>query len=80
VSQGKIYLEAHTPLQDEEKPMTLMDKHAVVINTLLKRDEAAGSLQLDWEMVREIIAGEDGLPIQIAERGQALATHEEHVF
>lgn len=80
VSQGKIYLEAHRPLQDEEKPMTLMDKHAVVINTLLKRDEAAGSLQLDWEMVREITAGEDGLPIQIAELGQALATHEEPVF
>ncbi len=80
VSQGKVYLEAHTPLQDEEKKMTLMDKHAVVINTLLKRDEPAGSLQLDWEMVREIIAGEDGLPIQIAEQGQALATHEEPVF
>lgn len=80
VSQGKIYLEAHTPLQDEEKKMTLMDKHAVVINTLLKRDEPAGSLQLDWEMIREIIAGEDGLPIQIAEQGQALAVHEEPVF
>ncbi|KJH82784.1 L,D-transpeptidase family protein [Stutzerimonas stutzeri] len=80
VSEGKIYLEAHTPLQDEDKHMTLMDKHAVVVNTLLKRDEAAGVLQLDWEMVREIIAGEDGLPIQIAEQGQALANHEESVF
>lgn len=77
VSEGKIYLEAHTPLQDEDKHMTLMDKHAVVVNTLLKRDEAAGVLQLDWEMVREIIAGEDGLPIQIAEQAQALANHDE---
>jgi len=80
VSEGKVYLEAHTPLQDEDKHMTLMDKHAVVVNTLLKRDEAAGVLQLDWEMVREIIAGEDGLPIQIAEQGQALANHEEPIF
>lgn len=80
VSQGRIYLEAHTPLQDEDKHMTLMDKHAVVVNTLLKRDEAAGVLQLDWEMVREIIAGEDGLPIQIAEQGQALANQEEPIF
>ena len=69
VSDGKVYLEAHAPLEEnEEKSLTLMDKHAIVINTLLKRDEAAGNLHLDWEMVREIIAGEDGLPIQIAEQ------------
>lgn len=81
VSQGKVYLEAHTPLQDEDKHMTLMDKHAVVINTLLKRDEAAGVLQLDWEMIRDVIAGEDGLPIQIAEQGQeALVVQEDPIF
>ena len=80
VSEGKVYLEAHTPLQDEDKHMTLMDKHAVVINTLLKRDETAGVLELDWEMVREIIAGEDGLPIQIAEQGQSLANHAKPIF
>ncbi len=80
ISQGMVYLEAHTPLQDEDQHMTLMDKHAVVINTLLKRDEDAGMLRLDWEMVREIIAGEDGLPIQIAELGEAMANHEEPVF
>jgi len=80
VSEGKIYLEAHTPLQDEDKHMTLMDKHAVVVNTLLKRDEAAGVLQLDWEMVREIIAGEDGLPIQIAEQRTEVAVQEDQLF
>lgn len=80
VSQGKVYLEAHTPLEEEDRPMTLMDKHAVVVNTLLKRDDDAGTLRLDWEMVREIIAGEDGLPIQIAEQGQTLVSHEEPVF
>lgn len=80
ISQGMVYMEAHTPLQDEDQHMTLMDKHAVVINTLLKRDEDAGMLQLDWEMVREIIAGEDGLPIQIAELGQVMASQEDPVF
>ena len=80
VSQGMVYLEAHTPLQEENQHMTLMDKHAVVINTLLKRDEDAAMLQLDWEMVREIIAGEDGLPIQIAELNQALVSQEEPIF
>ncbi len=80
ISQGMVYMEAHTPLQEEDQHMTLMDKHAVVINTLLKRDEDAGMLQLDWEMVREIIAGEDGLPIQIAELGQVMASQEDPVF
>jgi len=80
VSQGKVYLEAHTPLQEENQPMTLMDKHAVVINTLLDEEHDASALRLDWEMVREVIAGEDGLPIQIAEQGQALVSHEESVF
>lgn len=80
VSQGKVYLEAHTPLQEENQHMTLMDKHAVVINTLLDAEHDASALRLDWEMVREVIAGEDGLPIQIAEQGQALVSHEESVF
>ncbi len=81
VSEGKVYLEAHAPLEDgDQKTLTLMDKHAVVINTLLKRDEAAGKLHLDWEMVREIIAGEDGLPIQIAEQRTEVAVHEEQLF
>jgi len=57
-----------------------MDKHAVVINTLLKRDDAAGKLHLDWEMVREIIAGEDGLPVQIAEQRTEVAVQEDQLF
>ena len=37
VSEGKVYLEAHAPLEDgDQKTLTLMDKHAVVINTLLQ--------------------------------------------
>lgn len=79
VSGGKLYLEAHAPLEeDENKKLSVMDKHAVVVNTLLQRDEAAaGMLQLDWEVVRGIIEGEDGLPIQIADQRQALAATED---
>ncbi|MCQ4324030.1 hypothetical protein CXK94_09275 [Stutzerimonas stutzeri] len=81
VSDGKVYLEAHAPLEDDEtKTLTLMDKHAVVINTLLKRDDTLGNLHLDWEMVREIIAGEDGLPIQIAEQRTQVVAHEDQLF
>lgn len=81
VSGGKVYLEAHAPLEGDEKKLTLMDKHAVVINTLLKRDEDARTLHLDWEMIRNIVAGEDGLPIEIAdEQPVSVASHEEQVF
>ncbi|CAM5242988.1 L,D-transpeptidase catalytic domain-containing protein OS=Stutzerimonas stutzeri OX=316 GN=CXK95_15925 PE=3 SV=1 [Stutzerimonas stutzeri] len=81
VSDGKVYLEAHAPLEDEEKKLTLMDKHAVVVNTLLKRDEQMRTLHLDWEMIRDIVAGEDGLPIEIADQQSvSIAGHEEQVF
>lgn len=81
VSDGKVYLEAHAPLEGEDKKLTLMDKHAVVINTLLKRDEGADTLHLDWEMIREVVAGEDGLPIEIADQHSvSVASHEEQVF
>ena len=65
ISAGRIYLEAHAPLSDTDEP-SVVDKHAAVINALLKRDEMAGSMRLDWEMVREVVAAEDGLPIEIA--------------
>ncbi len=65
VSNGKVYLEAHAPLDDQGEP-SIVDKHAAVINTLLKRDDAIGSMHLDWDVVRQVIAAEDGLPIEIA--------------
>lgn len=65
-SNGKVYLEAHAPLDDTGAP-SVVDKHTAVINTLLKRDEL-GDLRLDWELVREVVAAEDGLPVKIAEQ------------
>ena len=64
VSDGKVYLEAHAPLDDEGNA-SVVDKHTAVINALLKRDELSG-LRLDWEMVREVVAAEDGMPVPIA--------------
>ncbi len=63
-SNGKIYLEAHAPLDDTGTP-SIVDKHSAVINALLKRDDM-GDLRLDWELVREVVAAEDGLPVRIA--------------
>ncbi|MET1077347.1 MAG: L,D-transpeptidase family protein [Pseudomonas sp.] len=66
LSNGKVYLEAHAPLDDNGVP-SVVDKHAAVVNALLQRDQLVNDLRLDWEVVREVVAAEDGLPIEIAE-------------
>lgn len=75
-SGGKIYLEAHQPLTDENES-SQVDKHTAVINALLKNEQFASNMRLDWEMVREVVAAEDGLPVEIAEPRQALASQDE---
>ncbi|MFC3607012.1 L,D-transpeptidase family protein [Stutzerimonas tarimensis] len=79
LSNGKLYLEAHAPLEDDE-PISLTEKHAAVVNTLLNHDQVTASLRLDWEMIRDIVAAEDGLPVQIAESSEALASQFETAF
>ena len=73
-SGGKVYLEAHAPL-DETGEASVVDKHTAVINALLKNDEFA-DVRLDWEMLREVVAAEDGLPIEIAQPDQAMVAVE----
>lgn len=70
-SGGKVYLEAHAPL-DDAGVSSVVDKHTAVINALLKND-AFADLRLDWEMLREVVAAEDGLPVEIAQPEQAVA-------
>ncbi|WP_407316159.1 L,D-transpeptidase family protein [Pseudomonas sp. nanlin1] len=65
VSGGKVYLEAHTPLDDQGAP-SVVDKHTAVINALLKRQDLANNLQMDWNTVRDVVAAEDGMPVEIA--------------
>ncbi|MCU9950149.1 L,D-transpeptidase family protein [Pseudomonas sp. PDM13] len=75
VSGGKVYIEAHTPLNDHGDP-SVVDKHTAVINALLKREDLVNSIRLDWEVVREVVAAEDGLPVEIAEPSAAVANSE----
>lgn len=77
-SAGKVYLEAHAPLDDEGVP-SVVDKHTAVINTLLKREELNG-LRLDWEMVREVVASEDGLPVAIAAQPGSVMASSDNPF
>src|SRR5690554_6707504 len=65
-AQGKLYLEAHTPLSDDGET-SVVDKHAAVVNVLLKRDDIQDAHLLDWQRVREIVAGEVGMPVPITE-------------
>lgn len=77
-SGGKVYLEAHAPLDDEGEP-SVVDKHTAVINTLLKREELNG-LRLDWDMVREVVASEDGLPVAIAQLDNNVVASSDNPF
>ncbi|NVL47006.1 L,D-transpeptidase family protein, partial [Pseudomonas syringae pv. actinidiae] len=58
LSGGKVYLEAHTPVEDLGNP-SVVDKHTAVINALLKRDDLANNLRMNWDMVRDVVAAED---------------------
>ena len=78
VRGGKIYLEAHAPLDDHGEP-SVVDKHTQVINALLKRDDLKDDARLDWDAVREVVAAEDGLPVEIATaREQVASTAVQH--
>jgi len=65
VSGGKVYLEAHTPLDESGNP-SVVDKHTAVINALLKREDLANKVLIDWNEVRDVVAAEDGMPVEIA--------------
>ncbi|PVZ13842.1 MULTISPECIES: L,D-transpeptidase family protein [unclassified Pseudomonas] len=64
VAGGKLYLEAHTPLDAEGDPAN-GDKHAAVVNALINRKDLSGHVIVNWDTVRDVISGEDGLPVEI---------------
>ncbi|MER0044339.1 L,D-transpeptidase family protein [Pseudomonas sp. MGal98] len=69
VSGGKVYLEAHTPLGEEDAPA--VDHHTEVVNALIRRNDLSADT-LDWDVVREVVAAHDGLPVEIASPRDAL--------
>ena len=50
-----------------------------MINALLKRDELSG-LRLDWDMVREVVAAEDGMPVPIAAQTEQVVASSDNPF
>lgn len=74
VSNGRVYMEAHTPLFETEEPL-LMDKHAQVVSTLTRySDSRVSSADLDWEVVRDVVAGEEGMPVEVASAREVMAS------
>lgn len=73
ISQGNLYLEAHAPLTDSGE-LSIVDRHAQMMNTLLKQSDLQGEdLQLDWETVRDAVAAEYGMPVEIAQPRELVA-------
>lgn len=54
-----------TPLDDKGNP-SVVDKHTAVINAMLKREDITNNLRMNWDVVRDVVAAEDGLPVEIA--------------
>jgi L,D-transpeptidase ErfK/SrfK len=46
----------------------VVDKHTAVINAMLKREDITNNLRMNWDVVRDVVAAEDGLPVEIAYR------------
>jgi len=67
ISEGKLYLEAHAPLTDGGET-SVVDKHAAVVNVLLKREDIQDAHLLNWERVREIVAAQVGMPVPITDQ------------
>lgn len=66
-SDGKLYLEVHAPLENAD-PLSLMDKHTQIVAALNRYVEANPDVQrMDWNVVRDVVAAEDGLPISVAD-------------
>ena len=43
----------------------MVDKHTAVINAMLKREDITNNLRMNWDVVRDVVAAEDGLPVEI---------------
>jgi hypothetical protein len=41
----------------------VVDKHTAVINAMLKREDITNNLRMNWDVVRDVVAAEDGLPV-----------------
>lgn len=63
----ELYLEAHQPLDDHGEP-SVVDKHALVLELIHSREDVHNGARIDWNLVREVVAAESGIPGLIGQR------------
>ena len=61
IKDGQLYLEAHTPLDDDGEP-SVVDRHSMVMELLLSREDLQDKVDIDWDRLREVVAEESGIP------------------
>lgn len=64
VSHGKLYLEAHAPLEEDGLD-TLEAKQAKAVNGLLANNALVNAFAIDWDAVRAVVAAQEGIPIEV---------------
>ncbi len=62
-----LYLEAHTPLDDHGEP-SVVDKHQLVLELIHSRQDVQEHARIDWNLVREVVQAESGIPEVIGSR------------
>ena len=67
VSQGKLYLEAHATITDDDN-VSVVDKHAALVKLLSASDKVKDAYSLDWERIRQLVAAEEGIPEAVADQ------------
>lgn len=63
-----LYLEAHTPLDDNGEP-SVVDKHILVMELIQSRaDLVADNINIDWDRLREVVGAASGIPEVVGRR------------
>ena len=66
VSDGRLYLEVHPPLDEHGLPSAL-DKQEAIQQLLRERSELVNGFRLDWQKIRDLVFAEEGIPGVIGE-------------
>lgn len=72
IHEGDLYLEVHTPLDEDGRPSSL-DRQAAIQSLLDSKPELTQQFRLDWRQIRDIVYAEEGIPQRIGTPFQAQA-------
>ncbi|UAW97060.1 L,D-transpeptidase family protein [Halopseudomonas nanhaiensis] len=64
IHQGELYLEVHTPLDEDGRPSSL-DRQAAIQALLESKPELTDRFRLDWRQIRDTVYAEEGIPQRI---------------